>query len=394
LPQTTAFRSFFMAGFECACQRTLFGDRLNLTAASEHDRLATEDYRRANSIGMLTVRDGVQWPRVETSAFRYDFSTVLPLVSAACTTGTQVIWDLCHFGWPDDLDVFSDQFIARFAGLARAFAKLLCDQYDEPPYITPINEPSYFAWAAGQVGYFQPYGRGRGSELKRQLVRATIAGIEAVREVHPRARFVNTDPTIVIHTPADRPKEAALGRAFHESQFEARDLLIGNLEPGLGGSPQYLDILGVCYYAYNQLYYMGALHNNRALSLDDEHRVPLESLLRQLHERYGRPLFIAETSAEYGMRRGWLRYIACEVGRAIESGVPVEGICWYPVLNHPGWDDDRPCQHGVWEVPGTDGKRAAYAPLIEELDAQSEKLSALTRSLKYSYGSDFASLTA
>ena len=28
-----------------------------------------------------------------------------------------------------------------------------------------------------------------------------------------------------------------------------------------------------------------------------------------------------------------------QVLTAIEAGVPVEGVCLYPILNHPGWDD-------------------------------------------------------
>ena len=46
---------------------------------------------------------------------------------------------------------------------------------DDVPFFTPINEISFFAWAAGEVGWFYPYGKNRGGEVKRQLIRAAIA---------------------------------------------------------------------------------------------------------------------------------------------------------------------------------------------------------------------------
>src|SRR3954470_11989545 len=130
MDDSTGFRSFFMSGFECACQRTLYGDRLNLTAATQHLRWAHADYERARVLGMVTVRDGLQWPVVEPTKGQYDFSSVLPLVSAASDTGTQVVWDLCHFGWPDDVDLFSAEFVDRFTGLARAFTRMLVNESD------------------------------------------------------------------------------------------------------------------------------------------------------------------------------------------------------------------------------------------------------------------------
>jgi hypothetical protein len=65
-----------------------------------------------------------------------------------------------------------------------------------------------------------------------------------------------------------------------------------------------------------------------------------------------------------------LRYICREVQAAIQQGVPVQGICLYPILNHPGWDDDRHCHNGLWDYADPSGHRDAYAPLAEELKQQ------------------------
>ncbi len=84
-------------------------------------------------------------------------------------------WDLCHYGWPDHLDVFSAAFVEHFARYAAAFARLHLEETGRPPLVCPINEISYLAWAGGEVARMNPGPRGRGAELKRQLVLATLA---------------------------------------------------------------------------------------------------------------------------------------------------------------------------------------------------------------------------
>ena len=46
------------------------------------------------------------------------------MLEAARAAGVQVVWDLCHYGWPDDLDVFSPAFVERFARFAGAAARI------------------------------------------------------------------------------------------------------------------------------------------------------------------------------------------------------------------------------------------------------------------------------
>jgi hypothetical protein len=41
-------------------------------------------------------------------------SGFLPMLHAARQTGMQVNWDLLHWGWPDDLDIWSPAFVTRF----------------------------------------------------------------------------------------------------------------------------------------------------------------------------------------------------------------------------------------------------------------------------------------
>src|SRR3712207_8963919 len=41
--------------------------------------------------------------RSETAPGRYDWSSFLPMLRAARDRGIQVIWDLCHYGWPENI---------------------------------------------------------------------------------------------------------------------------------------------------------------------------------------------------------------------------------------------------------------------------------------------------
>ena len=72
-------------------------------------------------------------------------------------------------------------------------------------------------------------------------------------------------------------------------------------------------------------------------------------------------MMVAETGTE-GWRRGpWFDYVAAEVARARNRGVPVEGICLYPIADHPGWDDDRMCPNGL--VGPHPAPRSVHEPL-------------------------------
>ena len=90
-------------------------------------------------------------------------------------------------------------------------------------------------------------------------------------------------------------------------------------------------------------------------------------MLAEVYSRYHRPILIAETGAEDNARASWFRYVCRETVAAIEDGIPVEGMCLYPILNHPGWGDNRHCYNALWDYPDARGHREIYAPLAAEL---------------------------
>jgi hypothetical protein len=371
IPSVPIFQSFFGGGFECSTHKRRDGRRLDLIAATRHDTFARQDYQRLQGQGLRVAREGLRWHLVEKTAGQFDFSSALPIVRAARETGTQVIWDLCHFGWPDHLDLFKPDFVFSLARYGAAFAKWLSREIDEPGFFVPVNEISFFSWAAGDEGSMFPFVTRRGFELKTQLVRASIEAMEAIWSVMPQARFVHVDPIINVVAAEGRPEEAPEAEAYRLSQFQAWDMLAGRLWPELGGQDKYLDIIGVNFYPHNQWVYnlkgIRRIGKFRPLTRRHPSYRPFRKMLEEVDQRYHRPLFIAETGAENRVRPGWLRYVCQETTAAISSGVPVHGICLYPILNHPGWLNNRHCHNALWDYADNRGQRKIYKPLATEL---------------------------
>jgi beta-glucosidase/6-phospho-beta-glucosidase/beta-galactosidase len=350
------FRSFWMAGFESACHINSQGHRLDLISATQHDQLVDEDYRRLAGMGILTAREGMRWHLIDRGR-RMDFSTVLPMVVAAERHGIQVLWNLCHYGWPEDVNLLTSGFVERFARYCGSVARFLSEHTDTAPFYVPINEISYLAWASGEIGYIYPYARGRGHEIKRQLVRAAIAGMEAIWEVDPRARMLHVDPLIHVIPPRGHPEHARAAADQRARQYDSWDMLAGGLDPSLGGHPRYLDIIGLNFYHSNEWEYP-----DQRLRWEDTPRdrrwIPLRYLLAEVFDKYDRPMVLAETSHFGAGRARWIREMAEEVGLAREMGVPMEGLCIYPIIDRPDWEDSNHWHNsGLWDLRPGEGNR-------------------------------------
>jgi beta-glucosidase/6-phospho-beta-glucosidase/beta-galactosidase len=374
----TIFKSFWMGGFESACHINATGHRLDMLAATQHDRFVAGDYRNLRAMRIDTARETVRWHRVEIAPAEYDFSSVDPYIEAANETGVEIIWDLLHYGWPDGLDIHSPQFVDRFAAFCAATARHLRERIRGVRFYTPINELSFFAWAAGEVGWFFPFDHHRGGELKRQLVRAWIAGVDAIRSVDPAARIVSVEP--VIHTVPSPGSDPALAEAQNNSQWEAWDMIAGRLSPELGGAERYLDVIGVNFYHDNQWEVPGGRKIHWHISPRDPRWVPFNRLLQGAYARYGRPIIIGETSHVGSGRAEWIRELTDEVIIAVQNGVPLEGICLYPIVDRFEWNDPTHWHNsGLWDFAIEDGvfRRVLNAPYAAELSRSQLRLAAL-----------------
>jgi hypothetical protein len=361
------FKSFFHAGFECTTGHNREGEWIDLVEDTRHHHHLDEDYRRLGAVGIAVVRDAIRWPLVDLGRRRYDFVTVRPVVEAAGRRGIEVIWDLFHYGYPADVDLLSDAFPARFADYCGACARYLRRRLPGTLWFTPVNEPSYFSWAAGEAAHFRPYLRDRAHDLKVALVRAAIRGIDAILAEVPDARFVHADPLCRV-VPCDdstRAREAA--RRFNEEQvFEAWDMLCGRRRPELGGSRRHLDVVGINYY-WNCQWIHGTAGS--WLDADDPRRCRLRELVHAVWRRYGTDMVISETSHWGEHRAAWIDELALEIDSLLRAGVPLRGACLYPVIGMLDWHAPRRWMPmGLWDIDVADGmKRVLHAPMLAAL---------------------------
>lgn len=365
------FKSFLHAGFECSTHRRRDGVRLDLLKSTEHERFAREDFERLRPFGIRTVRTGARWHLIENVPGQFDFASLKVILDAAEVTGTEVLLDLLHFGWPDDLDVLSASFAERFRRFTDAFAKFLrSNGYRCCTGIAPVNEISFLSWAGGEAACVNPYQTTTSHEIKRNLVRAATAASDVLLDQLPGMRLISPEPVIHIVANSELPNDEVETEAYRLAQFQAWDMLSGRMSPELGGKPAYLDVIGVNFYDRNEWVHKAETFLRRS----DPRFRPFHQIIREVWERYRRPIFVAETGAEDDERADWFNYICKEVSAAHYLGVPVQGICIYPILNHPGWADDRHCCNGLFDYADEYGGREAYQPLAQAVMEQQPKL--------------------
>lgn len=364
------FKSFFLAGFECATGYNRHREWIDQIEATQHDKYLGEDYERLRRAGIHAVREGIRWPLVDRDG-TYTLAPVKKILRHARAQRMDIIFDLFHYGYPNGVDLFDETMPERFAEYCHAVARCIVSNFDGPFYFTPVNEPSFFAWAGGEVGLFAPHQTGRGPELKYALARAAIRGAEAIWSVIPEAEIVTVDPIcrVVPATPED--EEAAQNFNEH-AVFESFDMISGHLAPELGGSSRHLGTIGINYYWNNQW-----ILNGETLAEDDPRRTPLRDILRNVCDRYDANVFIGETAHGGDRRADWITNTAQEVIALLEEDIPIHGICLYPIIGMPEWHsrEDWTCM-GLWDLlAAADGtlERHLHIPSFDALvEAQSK----------------------
>ena len=365
------FPTFFMSGFECSSFRWKDRGRRDLVAETQHREHGREDYGMLRDLGIAVAREGVPWPMADCGGGRYDFSLIDPLIDAM--NGAQIlpIWDLCHYGYPDDADPFAAGFVDRFASYARAAAEYVTARVRGPHVFTPINEITFWGFCGGEWGWAAPFGCDRATRHRFRLVlcEAAIAGARAIREAAPDARMLHVEPLINVVAPRDRPDLA--DEAERESRDDACfvwDVLAGRQHRELGGAPEILDIVGANCYSFGQMEYR-APGPHVALPPGDPRIRPLCDMLGEVWARYGRPMVIAETSGLERGRPDWLRDVMHESLAAVDRGIDLHGVCLFPAVDMPDWHTGEWLHNGICDLVDEVGdlRRVPYAPYVDEL---------------------------
>src|SRR5678816_4658107 len=80
-------------------------------------------------------------------------------------------------------------------------------------------------------------------------------------------------------------------------------------------------------------------------------------------------------------RAEWIRELTDEVAIAVGAGLPLEGICLYPIMDRFGWDDPSHWHHsGLWDYeiePDGTFRRVLNQEYAEEFVRSRQRLATL-----------------
>lgn len=359
------FKSFFMGGFECADHLNRFGNRVNLLKETEHDIRIKEDYKLLSDIGIKVVREGICWSEIEISDGGYNFAEIYDRIKIAEELGIQQIWDLIHFGYPDDIYPTHPKFCERFKNLCTAFARFYKLHSFNKLYVIPINEISFLSWMSGDVRGTAPYAVNSGWDIKYHLSKAAIIGLKALKEILPDCVIISSEPLVKIHGDGIISKDEL--DEINSYQYQAMDIITGKMCPELGGNIALIDVMGLNYYWTCQWRV-----NSGTLDWPDlyNNRTPFILLMHELYERYKIPLLITETG-HFGVGRiSWMEEIIDQCALAIERNIPIYGICIYPIVDRPEWDYlDKYNNCGLYDLDA-DKNRIPYNDYINFIKQQ------------------------
>jgi len=219
-------------------------------------------------------------------------------------------------------------------------------------FIIPINEVNFISWLGGDACGTAPYCKGYGWQVKYKLMDAYIQAVAAMKNDDDNICIISSEPLVNMVPPEDASQNQTIYAALrHTEQFQATDMLCGKICPELNGNPAYLDIIGLNYY-YNNQWICGT---ETFLPWGDEPkdirwRTPA-SLLCEVHQHYNKPMLITETSHPREHRPNWIKDFTLQVIKALQSHLPVWGVCLYPIIDRPDWNDLSNWHHsGLWDI--------------------------------------------
>ncbi|MDB5416536.1 MAG: beta-glucosidase [Rubritepida sp.] len=329
-------------------------------ATSQHDQQAVADYRMLRSIGIRTVREALRWHLIEQVPGHYDWSSAEGQIAGARASSAEVIWDICHWGVPDGMDVMAADWPQRLADFAVAAARWIRGTGVRVAGWIPVNEISFWAWAGGEKGHFEPHLEEQGYLVKRQLVRGHLAATRALRDAGFSEAIMLAEPLIRVVPCDETPEAAQRAHTLMEASFEAIEMILREDRAAV-------DVLGLNHYPHNQ-WIEGA---EQILEGHPGYR-PLRHLLSDVEARFGLPLALTETGAEEPHGGAWLNYVQEEIAAAGREGIVVHGACIYPVMDYSGWDNERHCPCGPIGRAGEErflrlGQAAAVRRLSERM---------------------------
>lgn len=352
-------------GHECTVNRVAdrYCDQNRLTGHDER----IEDLERFAALGVKALRYPVLWERVGPERpGAYDFTWSDARLAEIRRLGMRPIVGLLHHGsGPRFTSLVDPEMPALFADYAAAAA----ERYPWVEDWTPVNEPLTTARFAGLYGHWYPHGGDESVFLSALVteIEATVAAMRAIRRVNPGARLIQTDD---LGDTYSTRKLARVATHYNHRRWLGFDLLAGRVDKAhyfwraidkagladrvraISADPCPPDIVGVNHYITSDRFLdhrrarypdlktpSVGFHDFTATRVMDPPPPGLESVLRQVWNRYQIPLAITEChlgcTREEQMR--WLAesWATCE--RLIGEGMDIRALTAWALLGNYDW---------------------------------------------------------
>lgn len=327
------------------------------------------DLDLAAESGAAMIRYGVPWYRVESAPNRWDWSWTDEVFGHMLSLGLTPIVDLMHYGCPLWLEneFANPDYPLRVAEYARRFAERYGDRIR---YYTPLNEPLINAAYCGEDGRWPPMLTGDTgfATLVKQLARGIVETQRAIRETIEDPVLIHVEATFRY---TGDPEYTDRIHHLEQRSYLFYDLLFGRVGTdhplhhylaanGFTGADFDFfrehtvepDVLGLNYYPHMTTVELLPGGERRSVWCGAE---GLEELIRAFHDRYGKPVFVTETSVPGppDVRIAWLRESLAMVHRLRDEGLPVVGYTWWPLFSLVDWnyrEGSEPIEHYLWHM--------------------------------------------
>lgn len=326
---------------------------------TQHYQRWYDDLGLAHESGATTIRYGIPWYLINPAPQTFVWDWLDRVVDRVEELGLETIVDLMHYGTPLWLE---NQFLNHgYPDAVAEYAGRVAERYrGRLTAFTPLNEPQVNAIFCGETGRWPPYLTGHDGFVK--LVRALVHGIVATQRriaeaTGGEATFVHVEASFrYLHSGEARVAELDFLR---ERCFLVEDLLTGLVDDdhplvgyllanGFGDDDlawcrehtALPDVLGINYYPHLTTVEYEEGVPPAEWKRSDGGVAGLEEVVRTAASRYGRPVFLTETSAAGSVaeRLEWLDLSLELIQRLRGEGIDLVGYTWWPLFDLVDWD--------------------------------------------------------
>jgi len=389
-------------GVECTINRIKDNFRDQLSYAGHYSR--PDDIEAFANLNIRALRYPVLWEFHEKQkGVEIDWSWSDQQLQLIRKNNIVPIVGLVHHGsGPSFTSLLDEAFPNHLADYAASVAR----RYPWVEHFTPVNEPLTTARFSGLYGHWYPHLKDDYSFVRMLInqIKGIILSMQAIRKINPSAKLIQTEDLAKIHSSRFLKYQADFE---NERRWLTYDLLFGRVnnqhylwkylkDCGIAESEIHFindnkcapDLLGVNYYVTSERYLDNAIERYppSAIGGNRRHRyadveavritgcVGLNSLLKELWERYQLPIAITEAhltcTREEQIR--WLKEIWDTCCQLKEDKVDIRAVTAWSLLGAFDWNSLLTGEHhhyesGVFDVRNNSLRPTALTKVIKGL---------------------------